>query len=286
RFALRGSKSRYRFRIMEGLWPVEADEGQISQVISNIAINADQAMPEGGEVTVNVENIALGRGQIVSLQPGRYIRITLTDNGTGITAEHLPKIFTPYFSTKPKGSGLGLATSYSIINKHGGAIMVDSRVGSGTTFNIYLPASGKDIPKKEEASGADLTGSGRVLVMDDEESVLDIAGEILAHAGYRVEHAKDGEEAIDMYVKAGESGEPFAAVILDLTIPGGMGGKETVRKLLEIAPEAKAIVSSGYAQGPIMADFREHGFRGMIAKPYQAAELCRVVKEVMNGAEE
>ncbi|HTP66071.1 MAG TPA: ATP-binding protein [Geobacteraceae bacterium] len=286
RFALRGSRSRYRFGIMEGLWPVEADEGQISQVISNIAINADQAMPGGGEVTVTVENMALGRGQIVSLQPGRYIRITLTDNSTGIAAEHLPKIFTPYFSTKPKGSGLGLATSYSIINKHGGAIMVDSRVGAGTAFHIYLPASAKDIPKKEEAIGAALTGSGRVLIMDDEESVLDTAGEILVHAGYRVEHAKDGAEAIDLYVKAGESGEPFAAVILDLTIPGGMGGKETVRKLLKIAPEAKAIVSSGYAQGPTMADFREHGFKGMIAKPYEAEKLCRIVGEVINGAEE
>ncbi len=286
RFAMRGSKSRYRFNIMDGLWPVEVDEGQISQVISNITINADQAMPEGGEVTVTVENLTLGRDQIVPLQPGRYIRISIADSGSGIAEEHLSKIFTPYFTTKPKGSGLGLATSYSIINKHGGAIKVESAEGAGTTFRIYLLASDGDIPEEEQVSGTILTGSGRVLIMDDEESVRNTAGEVLSHAGYRVDYANDGAEAIDHFSKARMSGEPFDAVILDLTIPGGMGGEETIRKLLEIAPEAKAIVSSGYAHVPIMADFLEHGFKGMIAKPYQAVELCRVVREVINQAED
>ena len=283
RFALRGSKSRCKFTIMEDLWPVEVDEGQISQVISNLAINADQAMPEGGVVDVTVENITLRQGEVVILPPGKYIRISIEDSGMGIAAEHLPKIFTPYFTTKPKGSGLGLATSYSIINKHGGVITVTSKVGTGTAFLIYLPASDKEVPKKEKAEPAAITGSGRILIMDDEESVRNTAGEILAHAGYRVGYANDGAEAIDRYLGAMEAGDPFDAVILDLTIPGGMGGQETLEKLLEIAPNAKAIVSSGYAHGPIMADYREHGFMGVIAKPYRTEELCRVVQNVLNG---
>jgi CheY-like chemotaxis protein len=270
---------------MKDLWPVEVDEGQISQVISNLAINADQAMPEGGVVNVTVENITLRQGEVVTLPPGKYIRISIEDSGMGIAAEHLSKIFTPYFTTKQKGSGLGLATSYSIINKHGGVITVTSKVGTGTAFLIYLPASDKEVPKKEKAEPAAITGSGRILIMDDEESVRNTAGEILAHAGYRVGYANDGAEAIDRYLGAMEAGDPFDAVILDLTIPGGMGGQETLEKLLEIAPEAKAIVSSGYAHGPIMADYREHAFKGVIAKPYRTDELCRVVQKVLNENE-
>ncbi len=229
RFALRGSKSRCKFEIDENLWPVEVDEGQISQVISNLAINADQATPEGGVVSITVTNVNLGQGEIIYLQPGRYIRISMADSGTGIAEEHLTKIFTPYVTTKQKGSGLGLATSYSIIKKHGGAIMVESQVGAGTTFSIYLPASEKDMPKKEHASQPELYGSGRILIMDDEESVRNTAGEVLSHAGYRVDYANDGAEAIDHFAKARMSDEPFDAVILDLTIPGGMGGEEAVR---------------------------------------------------------
>ncbi|HEX9023061.1 MAG TPA: ATP-binding protein [Geobacteraceae bacterium] len=283
RFALRGSTSRCKFEIAEDLWPAEVDEGQISQVISNIVINADQATPEGGVVLIKVENTLLREGQIVNLRPGKYIRVSLADSGAGIADEHLAKIFTPYFTTKQKGSGLGLATSYSIVNKHGGVIMVESKVGVGTTFSIYLPASEGDLPKKEMTVECGLTGSGRILIMDDEESVRCTAGEVLMHAGYQVTYADDGAQAIDSFTRARETGESFDAVILDLTIPGGMGGKEAVQRLLEIEPRTKAIVSSGYAHGPIMADFREHGFMGMIAKPYQADELCRVVKEVMNA---
>lgn len=281
RFALRGSHARCKFNIMEDLWPVEVDEGQISQVISNLAINADQAMPEGGVVEIRAENVTLLKGQVVTLEPGRYIRLSITDSGIGIPKDHLSKIFTPYFTTKQRGSGLGLATSYSIINKHGGVIIVESEIGRGTAFNIYLPASGKAIPEKEKKSMTTITGSGKILVMDDEEFIRNTAGEMLATVGYTVGYADDGAQAIDLYIRARESGEPYDLIIMDLTIPGGMGGVETIQKLLEIAPDAKAIVSSGYANGPIMADFKEYGFKGVIAKPYRTDELCKVVQNVI-----
>jgi signal transduction histidine kinase/ActR/RegA family two-component response regulator len=281
RFALRGSHARCKFNIMEDLWPVEVDEGQISQVISNLAINADQAMPEGGVVEIRAENVTLLKGQVVTLEPGRYIRLSITDSGIGIPKDHLNKIFTPYFTTKQRGSGLGLATSYSIINKHGGVIIVESEIGRGTTFNIYLPASGKEIPEKEKKSMTTITGSGKILVMDDEEFIRNTAGEMLATVGYTVGYADDGAQAIDLYIRARESGEPYDLIIMDLTIPGGMGGVEAIQKLLEIAPDAKAIVSSGYANGPIMADFKEYGFKGVIAKPYRTDELCKVVQNVI-----
>ncbi len=281
RFALRGSHARCKFNIMEDLWPVEVDEGQISQVVGNLAINADQAMPEGGVVEIRAENVTLLKEQVVSLEPGRYIRLSITDSGIGIPKDHLTKIFTPYFTTKQRGSGLGLATSYSIINKHGGVIIVESEIGRGTTFNIYLPASDKEIPKKEKKSMTTITGSGKILVMDDEEFIRNTAGEMLAAVGYTVGYANDGGEAIDLYIRARESGEPYDLIIMDLTIPGGMGGVETIQKLLEIAPDAKAIVSSGYANGPIMADFKEYGFKGVIAKPYRTDELCKVVQTVI-----
>jgi signal transduction histidine kinase/ActR/RegA family two-component response regulator len=281
RFALRGSHARCKFNIMEDLWPVEVDEGQISQVISNLAINADQAMPEGGVVEIRAENVTLLKGQVVTLEPGRYIRLSITDSGIGIPKDHLNKIFTPYFTTKQRGSGLGLATSYSIINKHGGLIIVESEIGHGTTFSIYLPASGKDIPEKEIKSMTTITGSGKILVMDDEEFIRNTAGEMLATVGYTVGYADDGAQAIDLYIRARESGEPYDLIIMDLTIPGGMGGVEAIQKLLEIAPDAKAIVSSGYANGPIMADFKEYGFKGVIAKPYRTDELCKVVQNVI-----
>ncbi|HEX2767705.1 MAG TPA: ATP-binding protein [Geobacteraceae bacterium] len=281
RFSLRGTKSRCELSVTGELWPVEVDEGQISQVVGNLAINADQAMPEGGVVELRAENVTLLKGQVVALEPGRYIRLSITDSGIGIPKDHLAKIFTPYFTTKQRGSGLGLATSYSIIKKHGGVIIVESEIGRGTTFHIYLPASEKEVPKKEKSSLTTITSSGKILVMDDEEFIRNTAREMLATVGYTVGHANDGAEAIDLYIRARESGEPYDLIIMDLTIPGGMGGVETIQKLLEIAPDAKAIVSSGYANGPIMADFKEYGFKGVIAKPYRTNELCKVVQNVI-----
>jgi PAS domain S-box-containing protein len=282
-FTLRGSKSRCELSITEELWPVEVDEGQISQVIGNLSINADQAMPEGGVVGIRAENVNLGKCEVATLQPGRYVRISITDSGIGIPKDHLSKIFTPYFTTKQKGNGLGLATSYSIVIRHGGLITVESEIGTGTTFHIYLPASEKEFRKIEKPAMTTIAGNGKILVMDDEEYIRNTAGEMLTSVGYMVGFANDGTEAIDLFIRAKESGDPYDVIIMDLTIPGGMGGMETIQKLLEIAPDVKAIVSSGYANVPIMSVFREYGFKGVIAKPYRTEELCKAVRNVILG---
>lgn len=285
-FALRGSDIGCDFSIPDDLWPAEVDEGQISQVIHNIMLNAVQAVTDGGAVYVHCENAAVGRNEAEnnpSLQKGDYVKISIKDNGIGIPAENLKKIFDPYFTTKPKGSGLGLATTYSIVKNHNGLITVESRTGVGTVFNIYLPASDKKISAKQKKENIPFFGKGRVLVMDDEDIVRDAAGSVLKCIGYEAEAAKDGAEAIEIYRKGMESGRPFDAVIMDLTIPGGMGGKEAIKRLLEIDPDAKAIVSSGYSEDPVMAEFRKYGFCGVIAKPYETEQLSRALSDVING---
>ncbi|MFH2044179.1 MAG: ATP-binding protein [Pseudomonadota bacterium] len=280
-FVLRGSKSGCKFIIPEDLWPVEADVGQISQAINNIAINANQAMPEGGIIKIAAENLIIDDRQGLPLTPGRYIRISIKDQGVGIEEKYISKIFDPYFTTKQKGSGLGLATTYSIIKKHAGHIIVESKVGFGSTFNIYLPATDKAVPEKEEDQI--ITGHGRILVMDDDVSLRKTVGGILEILGYEPEFAKNGAEAIGMYKDAKERKKPYDAVILDLTIPGGMGGKEAIKKLLEIDPEVKAIVYSGYSDDPVMANFKKYGFKGMLPKPFGSQSLSKVLNEVLNG---
>ena len=280
-FVLRGSKSRCEFSIAEDLWPAEVDVGQISQVINNIVINANQAMPEGGIIQVVAENLIIDDGHGLPLKPGRYIRISITDQGVGIAEKHLLKIFDPYFTTKQKGSGLGLATTYSIIKNHDGHITVESTLGEGTTFYIYLSASEKAVPEKEGIRL--ITGHGKILVMDDEESLRKIVERMLKNLGYESEFAKDGAEAIEMYKAARKSGKPYDAVILDLTIPGGMGGKEAINKFLEIDPEVKAIVSSGYSDDPVLSNFQEYGFKGMMPKPFKSLSLSKVLHEVIQG---
>ncbi len=281
-FALRGSNVRCDFFVPEDCWPVKADEGQISQVVNNLIINAQQAMPEGGVVTLRADNVMAGAELGIPVQPGRYVHITVGDHGTGISPEHLQRVFDPYFSTKAKGRGLGLAVTYSIIQKHGGHISVASELGIGTTFHIYLPASvERRIEEREKETGKVPSGQGRILVMDDEEIVLDVAQKILRHLGYEVYSAKEGREAVEMYRKARESGRPFDAVILDLTVPGGMGGKEAMEQLMKLDPAVKGIVSSGYSDDPVVADFKDYGFSGVISKPYQIPALSRTLHRVL-----
>jgi CheY-like chemotaxis protein len=280
-FALRGSNVKCEFFIPNDIWPTEIDKGQISQVISNLIINADQAMPGGGIIKVRVENLVVSAEHALPIKEGKYVKIEIEDEGIGIHKEHLARIFDPYFTTKQRGSGLGLATSYSIIKKHDGYITVESELGVGTTFYIYLPASSKQILTKKEFEERPILGKGRILVMDDEKVVRDVTGILLKHIGYDVEFAKDGVEAIELYKKAEESKQPFDAVIVDLTVQGGMGGEQMIKKLLEIDPNVKAIVSSGYSTDAIMSNFKQYGFSGVVTKPYRIAELSETLYKVL-----
>jgi PAS domain S-box-containing protein len=283
RFILRGSDVRCAFNFQNGLWPVNVDVGQLSQVIQNLVINADQAMPEGGDITISTENVIVSPESVLPVRTGRYVKITISDTGIGIPLENIPRIFDPYFSTKSDGNGLGLTSTYSIIKGHEGHISVESQVGKGTTFYVYLPSSdavGEAAKPKNESS---YRGKGRVLFMDDDEAVNSTSKKMLEHLGFTVEIAQDGDRAVELYQRSMQEGAPFDLVILDLTIPGGMGGKKTIEKLVAMDKNIKAIVSSGYSNDMIMASCREFGFKGVIAKPYRIDELARVVEQVMSG---
>jgi len=283
-FALRGSNVRCELQIPDNLFPVEADPGQISQVVNNLIINADQAMPDGGIILVTAENALVGPGELPTIPAGNYVKLSVRDGGCGIPEANLDKIFDPYFTTKPKGTGLGLATVYSIIRKHGGLITVDSTLGKGTTFHVYLPASDSEAGPEVSPAQHVTKGTGRILVMDDEEVIREVACEILGHLGYEAVSCRNGEEALNIYDKA-MGASPFTAVLMDLTIPGGMGGKETMKRLLQIDPRVKGIVSSGYSNDPVLANYREYGFHGVVMKPYDIAELGNVLHQVLLSPE-
>jgi PAS domain S-box-containing protein len=280
-FALRGSNVECRHYFSEDLWSCEIDKGQINQVIHNVLINADQAMPNGGVVNVRAANITIGLQDSLPLDEGHYVKISIKDQGYGIPEEHLLQIFDPYFTTKQKGSGLGLTTSYSIINKHRGFISAESEVQIGTTFHIYLPASFSEIKKIEQVVEDVPYISGRILVLDDEKLLRDSLRVALTSLGNKVRTTSNGTEAIKLYKKAMKSGQPFDVVILDLTIPGGMGGKETVKKLLEIDPKVKAIVTSGYSNDLVLSEYKEYGFVGEVSKPYQMNELQETLQSLL-----
>ncbi len=279
-FALQGSPVRAHFDVPEDTWPVDADPGQIAQVIHNIALNASQAMPDGGNLRVSVTNVELDETSWIPLPAGCYVRVALADDGPGIEPENAGRVFDPFFTTKPSGSGLGLATAYSIVKRHDGHLLVDSVPGRGTTFTLYLPVA-EAIPAVEPVPEPVPPGRGRVLVMDDDDAIRDLAVECLAELGYECEAASEGGEAVERFLAAQAQGRPFDVVMLDLTVPGGMGGRETLRRLRERFPDVRAIVSSGYSNDPIMACHAEHGFAGVLQKPFVLDDIARILREIL-----
>ncbi|MGE5174550.1 MAG: PAS domain S-box protein [Betaproteobacteria bacterium] len=283
KFALSGSRVDYRITFDEDLRPVDADEGQIGQVIQNIVLNAEQSMPLGGTIVITARNVRAPNTTRLPhlLEKGNYIEISVQDSGIGIPEPYLQKIFDPYFTTKEKGSGLGLATSYSIIRNHGGVIDVVSEAGTGTVCSIYLPATDAETESPEAPAVSPVVRKGKILVMDDEELIRDIAGEMLKICGHEVEFAEHGDAAIEKYQAAREAGNPFDILILDLTVRGGLGGKETIKRLLAIDPGVKAIVSSGYSNDNALADHRAYGFAACLTKPYHLEELADTLNALL-----
>ncbi len=281
-FILRGSNIKCEYAIQEDLYNVEVDAGQISQVIQNIVINAKEAMPDGGRIEISCENHSNDFSKIISLPQGEYVKISIKDNGVGISNENFKKIFDPYFSTKQKGSGLGLSLSYSIVAKHGGQIFAESKPGEGAVFTFFVPAV-----KPKEPIGPILSDSKNsrsqytILIMEDEEALRKVAKNMLNRMGHHTICVADGEQAIQKYKHAKNTGTPIDLIIMDLTIPGGMGGKEAVKEILSIDPDAKVLVSSGYFNDPIMANYKAYGFCGAMAKPYEMKELKKMIVQVL-----
>ncbi len=274
---------------------VNIDEGQIKQIVRNIIVNAKEAMDDNGQLTVSCKNVDIAEEGYLILSQGEYIKISFEDQGCGISKENLEKIFDPYFSTKDmgvdKGQGLGLTVSYSIIQKHGGLITVESELQTGSTFSVYLPAflvKEPDLQKSEEKPTAQkpvkqpATGTGKILLMDDEKAIRKFLGKVINRLGYDIETCIEGKEAIEIYKKAMESKEPFDVVILDLTNKIGMGGQETMKRLLELDSDVKGIIITGYSDDPAVANFRAYGFSGFIIKPATKEELSKVIKEVLS----
>ncbi len=282
-FVLRGSNSRVAFEFAPDTAPAEVDLGQISQVVQNLVINADQAMPAGGHITVRTLNVTLSaENKSLPLRPGRYVKISITDDGPGMSPEIQKKIFEPYFTTKEKGSGLGLTTSFAILRKHDGFLGLESQLGKGTTFHLYLPAAeAEEGPALGKAQPLILRGNGKILVMDDEESIRHLVKRMLESVGYKVVAARDGDEALKTYEEHVTKGAPFDAVLLDLTVPGGMGGRECAKQLLARWADAKLVVSSGYVNDPVMERYRKFGFVGMVTKPYTLGELTYALKRIL-----
>lgn len=281
-FSLRGSNVSATVECPPELDLVEGDEGQLGQVMHNLLINAAQAMPNGGVVRVEAQNVELAPSNEHSLQPGRYVRLKVVDAGCGIPARNIDRVFDPYFTTKVQGTGLGLSTVYSIVRRHEGAVWVTSREGRGAAFTTLLPSTShqakvKPVVGKVAHSG----GGGRVLIMDDEKMILDVAKAIVRHLGYQPTTALDGAEAVVYAKEAFKKGEPFDVALLDLTVPGGMGGEDAARLLADLSPSTLLVVSSGYNDNPLIARYAEHGFAGAIPKPYTVENVGVELKRVM-----
>lgn len=282
-FSLRGANLKCDFKLSEDLWATEVDEGQINQVIGNLVINANQAMPDGGVISIQTENVFFEANNTMTLSDGHYIKISIEDQGIGISKKHCDKIFDPYFTTKQKGNGLGLASAYSIVQKHGGQITVYSEIEKGTVFTIYLPASTDNVHGIQEEIKSKHKGTGKILIMDDQEPILKMVGRMLNKMGYETVFALDGSQAIELYKEARNSGRAFDVVILDLTVPGGMGGIKTITELLAIDSDVKAIVSSGYSNDPVMSNYQDYGFCGIVPKPYTKSQLAEVLNTLEMG---
>jgi len=276
-----GSACSSTLDIESGLWPTEVDEGQMTQLINNLVLNACQAMPEGGQVTVGARNMAPGDGDGVVPVAGPLLCITVADEGPGVPAELLGKVFDPYFSTKDTGSGLGLATAYAIARGHGGVITVQSPPGRGAIFQILIPASPDAVLPLGEAVPALPGGPGRILVMDDEKPILEFYHRALTRLGYEPASVESGTAAVERYAEAVSSGEPFDAVIMDLTVPGGMGGREAIRLIRQQHSAVKAIVASGYSNDPVLSDPEGYGFSAVLTKPFSLRGLAEVLHELL-----
>lgn len=281
KYSLKDTNTQNQFNIDDNLMPVEINEDQITHVIENIIINAIQTMQNRGIIIISATNVDIEEGNDLQLVNGKYIKISIKDQGKGIHENHIPKIFDPYFTTKQGQCGLGLAISYSIIKKHKGEITFDTKYEEGTTFNIYLPASTNEKIIPQKADKKVITGEGEILVMDDDVMVQKSAGRILKRLGYQVTFTKDGAETIKAYKKAKKDNKPFDAVIMDLTIPGGMGGKEAINELKKIDSEIKVVISSGYSNDPAVTSPRKFGFKGVIPKPYTIQEMGKILHNIL-----
>ncbi|MCD6307707.1 MAG: PAS domain S-box protein, partial [Candidatus Latescibacteria bacterium] len=284
-FSLRGSNVTAEFDIADDLLPAEVDVGQFGQAVNNIVINAKQAMPEGGVLRLSAENKSIRKGENLILPEGEYIVLTFSDEGCGIPSDLLPKIFDPYFTTKDGGSGLGLATVYSIARRHGGLVTVESEAGCGATFHLYFPATWKKVEEEEKyvERAADVTG-GKILIMDDDPEVRTVMMRMIEYLGHDASGAPDGAVAVELYRHALDAGEPFDVVIMDLTVPGGMGGREAAEKLLEIDPSVTMLISSGYTNDPIISHYGDYGFSGFILKPYRLDQLKDEINRALAGS--
>ena len=285
-FALRGSKIRSEIVIPPDLWSADVDKGQIGQVVQNIVINAREAMTDGGLIGLELSNDVIAPGH-AALTPGRYVRLAISDTGPGIPADYLSRIFEPYFTTKKTGSGLGLATVYSIVKKHHGHLTVQSELGRGSRFDVWLPAAETDATPSGHPSAPPFvvsgTSRGRILFMDDEPDIRRVGQAMFDRLGFETITVSDGAEAVQEFVRASASGRPYDVVVLDLTVPGGVGGRQAMEELLRIDPQVRAIVSSGYSNDQVLANYRQHGFRARVSKPYEFSDLERTVQSVLNG---
>ncbi len=281
--SLHGSKTKAEYQLAENLHSVFIDPGQIGQVLQNLVINADQAMPEGGTLVVAAENVVISERDPLPLAAGDYVKVSVVDQGIGMSSEVMAKIFDPYYTTKLAGHGLGLSITHSIVQRHDGHIEVRSEQNVGTTFEFYLPAEQRQTAGDAKPRETLARGTGRILLMDDEQMIHATVAKMLERLGYEVQGVYDGAAAIEAYKAAIDEGLPYDLVIMDLTIPGGMGGQEAIGKLLAIDPQARVLVSSGYAHDPVMAHYAEYGFAGAMAKPVTIRQLAQTIKGVLKA---